>query len=89
MPLLVEAHATRQLLGVAVCTYDLRSHFVLLAVTEAVLIDSEVLDGRLFECAAEPGEWVAIVEVLELALVLAQVPRGAEAGHRSARDRAT
>src|SRR5689334_5326179 len=45
-----------------------------------MLIDCEFLDRRLLECAAEPSEWVAIVEVVEVTLVLARCPGDVEAG---------
>src|SRR5947199_8952370 len=39
---------------------------------QRTLVDSELLDSRLLEGAAEAGERVAIIEVVEVALVLAR-----------------
>ena len=44
------------------------------------LVDGELLDRGLLECAAEAGERVAVVEVVEVAFVLARVAGDVEAG---------
>ena len=44
------------------------------------LVDCELLDGGLFERAAEAGERVAVVEVVEVAFVLARRAGDVEAG---------
>ncbi|MEJ7569205.1 MAG: hypothetical protein WKF41_13175 [Gaiellaceae bacterium] len=47
------------------------------------MIDDDQLDSRLLECAAETGERVAVVEVVEVALLLARVAADVEAGFGS------
>src|SRR4051794_14959601 len=44
------------------------------------LVDREVLDRGLFERPAEAREWVAVVEVVEMALVLPRRACDVEAG---------
>jgi len=44
------------------------------------LIDGEFLNRGFFECAAETSERVTVVEVVEVALVLARVAADVEAG---------
>ena len=50
---------------------------------ERALVDGEVFDRGFFECAAEAGERVAVVEVVEVAFVFARVAGDVEAGFRA------
>ena len=47
---------------------------------QRTLVDGEFLDRGLLECAAEAGERVAVVEVVEVAFVLARRAGDVEAG---------
>ena len=47
---------------------------------QRALVDGELFDRGFLECAAEAGERVAVVEVVEVALVLARVAGDVEAG---------
>ena len=47
---------------------------------QRALVDGELLDRGLLECAAEAGERVAVVEVVEVAFVLARGAGDVEAG---------
>ena len=54
---------------------------------QRALVDGEPLDRGLLECAAEAGERVAVVEVVEVALALARGAGDVEAGLLRARGR--
>src|SRR5438128_575780 len=67
-------------LGGELGALDLRAGLVTGARRERSLVDGEQLDRGLLECTAEAGEWVGVVEDVEVALVLTRVARDIEAG---------
>jgi hypothetical protein len=71
--LLLEEAALHSLLGREVCAFDLRPCLVPRARGQRALVDGESLDRGFFECSAEAGERVAVVEVVEVAFVFTRV----------------
>ncbi len=55
---------------------------MLRACRQWALIDGQLLDCGFLESTSEPGEWVAVIEVVEVALMLARVPGHVEPGFR-------
>src|SRR6266540_6769290 len=59
---------------------DLRAGAMEWSGGKRLLVDGESLDRGFFECLAEPGDWVAVVEVVEVAFSFGRGGRDIEAG---------
>src|SRR6266536_2155145 len=81
-PLLFEKPAAHLLLWGVLRPLYLRSRVVSRPRRQRPLIQGEFLDSRLLKCASEAGERVAVVEVVEVAFVLARRACDVEAGLR-------
>ena len=78
--LVLEESAAQSFVRRRVGTFDLRPRVVPRSRRQRLLVDRELFDRRLFERAAEAGERIAVVEVVEVALVLARRAGDVEAG---------